>query len=303
MTSYFFAADLHGHEDRYRALFATIAAERPAAVFLGGDLLPSGLAAFSGSQSQDRDFIADFLVPGFLELRARLAEAYPPVFLILGNDDARSEEAPILEAAAQGVWQYAHPRRLSLGDYDVYGYAYVPPTPFTLKDWERYDVSRFVDPGCVSPEEGRRTVPVAEEEARLATIREDLERLVAGQSLERAIFLFHAPPYDTPLDRAALDGKMVDHVPLDVHVGSIAIRRLIESHQPLVTLHGHVHEAARLSGTWQCRLGRTCAFTAAHDGPELALVRFDPADPAGASRQLIGRGAPPPSSPGGAPRP
>ena len=33
-----------------------------------------------------------------------------------------------------------------------------------------HDVSRFVDPGCVSPEEGVRTVPVDPDEERFATI-------------------------------------------------------------------------------------------------------------------------------------
>ena len=97
----------------------------------------------------------------------------------------------------------------------------------------------------------------------------------------------HAPPYDTHLDRAALDGKSIDHVPIDVHVGSIAVRRFIEARQPLLTLHGHVHESARLTGSWRERIGRTWCLSAAHDGPELALVRFDPEDPGGAVRDLL----------------
>jgi len=40
MPRCFFATDLHGHVDRYEKLFACIIEERPAAVFLGGDLLP-----------------------------------------------------------------------------------------------------------------------------------------------------------------------------------------------------------------------------------------------------------------------
>ena len=76
-------------------------------------------------------------------------------------------------------------------------------------------------------------------------------------------------------------------MPLDVHVGSIAIRRFIEDRQPLVTLHGHVHESARLTGSWRDTIGRTHLFSAAHDGPELALVRFDLGDIASATRELI----------------
>ena len=74
---------------------------------------------------------------------------------------------------------------------------------------------------------------------------------------------------------------------MDVHVGSIAIQRFVRERQPLVTLHGHVHESARLTGDWRDRLGRTHMFSAAHDGPELALVRFDLNDLDGATRELI----------------
>jgi Icc-related predicted phosphoesterase len=168
----------------------------------------------------------------------------------------------------------------------VYGYACVPPTPFQLKDWERYDVSRFVDPGCIPPDEGFRTVPVEPRDVELRTIARDLQELAGETDQSAAVWLFHAPPYDTALDRAALDGKMVDHAPLDVHVGSIAIRRFIEKRQPRLTLHGHIHESARLTGSWRETIGRTTALSAAHDGPELALVRFDLDDPSSATRTL-----------------
>jgi hypothetical protein len=34
-------------------------------------------------------------------------------------------------------------------------------------------------------------------------------------------------------------------------------------------------------------MGRTVAISAAHDGPELALVRFEPDNPAAATRELL----------------
>jgi uncharacterized protein len=287
METSFFVSDLHGEAARYRRLFAAILAESPAAVFLGGDLLPSAFAAASGVAGTQAEFIEELLAPGFAEVRARLGAGAPRVFLVPGNDDCRAEEEALVAAGARGLWDYAHGRRLELGRIAVYGYACVPPTPFRLKDWERYDVSRFVDPGSVSPEEGLRTFPVEEGEIRWGTIRADLERLAGQDDLASAVFLFHAPPYDTPLDRAALDGARFEHVPLDVHVGSIAIRRFIEARQPAVTLHGHVHESARLTGAWRTRIGRTHCLSAAHDGPELALVRFDPGRPGEAARELL----------------
>jgi len=284
---YLFASDLHGQEERYLRLFSLLREERPRAVFLGGDLLPSGLLPSAKSRPARGSFLEEFLVPGLRKLRDALQEEYPVIFLIPGNDDARSEETGLLGHEAEGLWRYMHLRRVPFATYMVYGYACVPPTPFALKDWERYDVSRFVDPGCVPPEEGRYSVAVAEEEKGFPTIREDLEKLANTEPMERAIFLFHSPPYQTRLDRAALDGRMFDGAPLDVHVGSIAVRRFIEERQPLVTLHGHVHESARLSGSWQEKIGRTHCFSAAHDGPELAVVSFNPENPGAAVRRLL----------------
>lgn len=274
----FFASDLHGRVERYQSLAGRIRAERPAAVFLGGDLLPHGALGDAADK-----FFDGFLGPLLDGARPRDCT----VFLILGNDDPRTAEGAVLRGVERGDWIYLHNRSVSWSDFGVFGYACVPPTPFLLKDWERYDVSRHVDPGCVSPEEGWRTVTAASRDIRYGTIEADLEALTAGSDLANAIFLFHTPPHHTGLDRAALDGRFVDHAPLDVHVGSIAVRRMIEARQPLATLHGHIHESARLTGNWLERLGRTVMLGAAHDGPELALVRFDARDPAAATRELI----------------
>ena len=80
---------------------------------------------------------------------------------------------------------------------------------------------------------------------------------------------------------------MIDHAPVDVHIGSIAVRDFIEQVQPKLTLHGHVHESARLTRDWMDMLGNTVMFTAAHDGPELAVVKFSLSAPEEAERVLI----------------
>lgn len=287
MTTCFFVSDLHGQINRYQKLFKAITKEHPSIVFIGGDILPSGLISFTSIDSTHKDFINDFLAANLKKLQKKLKDAYPRIFLILGNDDTRFEEAAILDAATSGIWEYLHNRKAVIGDYSIYGYSYVPPTPFQLKDWERYDVSRYVDPGCISPEEGYHSIPVLEYELKYSTIQKDLELLIGKNDPAQAVFLFHAPPYKTNLDRAALDGKMIDYVPLDVHVGSIAIKRFIETYQPLITLHGHIHETVSLTGTWKDKIGKTYSFSAAHSGEELSLVRFELEKPAKASRQLI----------------
>jgi len=285
VTTCFFASDLHGSSRRWDTLLTTIEDELPTVVFLGGDLFPGLLAGMADGR---RDFLGGVLVPKLRTLRQNLADRWPRIVAILGNDDGAAIE-PEMEALDQeGLLTYAHGRCVDLGSgFQALGYSYVPPTPFLWKDWERYDVSRFVDPGCVSPEEGRISRDVSPHDRKWSTIAADLDKLAPASSLESTILLAHSPPYQTHLDRAALDGQMVDHVPVDVHVGSIAIRRFIEARQPLLSLHGHIHESARLTGDWRDRIGRTVMMTAAHDGPELALVRFSLDRVDEARRELI----------------
>jgi len=277
-----FISDVHGKIPRYERLFQIIRQETPEAVFLGGDLLPLHLTQNNSME----EFIETNL---FSNMRQIYNEYKKKIqfFIILGNDDPRINEHLFIEADKKGFLNYMHNKTVTYKKKSISGYAYVPPTPFHLKDWERYDVSRFVDVGAVSPESGTRTVKVPIDEIRYSTIAEDLYNLSTRSPMEDTIFLFHSPPYHSCLDRADLHGKKVDHAPVDVHVGSIAIQNFIKNKQPLLTLHGHVHESASITGWWKEKVGRTYSFSAAHDGPELAVVRFDTDCLENATRELM----------------
>lgn len=80
-------------------------------------------------------------------------------------------------------------------------------------------------------------------------LEESLTKKLSGhRNFDRAIFVFHSPPYMSGLDNAPAleDGKPVTHgaEALLLPVGSQAVRRTIERCQPLLGLHGHVHESA-----------------------------------------------------------
>jgi Icc-related predicted phosphoesterase len=73
---------------------------------------------------------------------------------------------------------------------------------------------------------------------------------LAGQlrEPERAVFNLHCPPHGTHLDQAALlDAELRPRTEggqvLTGPVGSPAIRRLVERYQPMLGLHGHIHES------------------------------------------------------------
>jgi uncharacterized protein len=80
-----------------------------------------------------------------------------------------------------------------------------------------------------------------------------------------AIFNLHVPPYDSTLDNAAeldenLSVVMLGSEPKIIPVGSTAVRELIERYQPLLSLHGHVHESAGAK-----RIGRTLCINPGSD--------------------------------------
>ncbi|MBM4172625.1 MAG: hypothetical protein FJ214_12205 [Ignavibacteria bacterium] len=262
-----FVSDLHGKIDKYEKLFHLVKTEVPDILFLGGDLLPHS--------NVYKNFIEKYLLKNLLKIRSTLKRNHPIIFLILGNDDARYEEEEIIKYSNLGYWNYINQKKIVIDNSSFYGYNFTPPSPFILKDWEKYDVSRFTEPGCISPEEGKRTIEIPEQEKKFSTIKNDIDTLIGDDDLSNSIFLFHGPPYKTNLDIAAIAGKFIDHVPLDPHVGSIAIKKFIETRQPLLTLHGHIHESSRISGNWKDKIGNTFCFSAAYDGPELSLIKFN----------------------------
>ncbi|MDY0101678.1 MAG: metallophosphoesterase [Lentimicrobium sp.] len=286
MTTSYFVSDLHGSITRYELLFREIIRNKPSFVFIGGDLLPHVHRSVRLGQKEIPDFMKDYLIPGFKNIRRQLGCNYPEVFVIMGNDDHHIEEPAFLEGEKIELWKYLNNSKFKFGPYTIYGYPFVPPTPFLLKDWEKYDVSRYVDPGCVDPIQGFRTV-VPDYDPEYSTIEKDLSALAGSEDMTKAIFLFHTPPYQSKLDRASLDGHKFEHVPLDVHVGSIAVQRFITERQPWITMHGHIHESARITGEWKQQTGRTFSYSAAHDGPELAIVKFRIDNPADCERIIL----------------
>lgn len=61
---------------------------------------------------------------------------------------------------------------------------------------------------------------------------------------EHAIFNFHVPPHGYALDLAPkLDENLVMAAEEKIHAGSTSVRYLIEKYQPLLGLHGHIHES------------------------------------------------------------
>ncbi len=88
-----------------------------------------------------------------------------------------------------------------------------------------------------------------------------IERLAGSVTeKERAIFNFHVPPVDSTLDTCPMldwstspPTQIVKAGQAVLHgAGSKAVRKAIEAHQPLLSLHGHIHESGGV-----VKIGRT----------------------------------------------
>jgi uncharacterized protein len=278
-----FTSDLHGSRTKYNRFFLYLEKVLPDAVFIGGDLSGSIKSRTIG----DNNSFPYYLFESLKELKDTLQGSFPEIFLILGNDDSRNLEADLLKMEKSGLCCYLNEKHCKWQGYDIFGYSYVPPTPFLFKDWERYDVSIYVDPGSIPPEAGISSIDKNIAEDKYRTIKIDLENHAKYIDFGKSICLFHSPPYKTQLDRGDVDGRKIDGVPMDVHLGSIAIYDFIYKYQPSVTLHGHIHESTRMTGNWKDVIGCTYSFNGAHDGTELCVITFNPAEPGSAGRELI----------------
>jgi len=119
------------------------------------------------------------------------------------------------------------------------------------------------------------------------THREDSEEQLAARiekmaaqvpDRSRAIFNLHCPPYQSGLDEApAIDADLrLLHGGRALRpVGSTAVRAAIEKHQPLLSLHGHIHESKGA-----IKIGKTLSInpgSAYEEGMLMgAIIQLDP---------------------------
>lgn len=80
-------------------------------------------------------------------------------------------------------------------------------------------------------------------------LAEKIQEMISQvKNIQNCLFNFHCPPHNTHIDLAprldetlkpVMIGGQIEMAP----VGSVAIRNAIEKHQPLLGLHGHIHES------------------------------------------------------------
>jgi Icc-related predicted phosphoesterase len=241
-----FTADLHGEIHLYQELLELTLSSSTEIIALGGDLLPSfpPTKRYEDMIPNQKTFINRFLSPFF----KRMVEttSVRQIFLLSGNWDlgyAYLFKEPIEEVIDLNQKSY----QLKNG-YELIGYPFVPPTPFRPKDYEKMDDLESAWPPQKNPSYIRssdQTDQLISIDPYLylrgqGTIQDDLDQLPKPFDYQRTIFIMHSPPFGTHLD--CIEGGR--------SAGSRSIRAFIEKNQPLLTLHGHIHESPEVSGTY-----------------------------------------------------
>jgi Icc-related predicted phosphoesterase len=165
----------------------------------------------------------------------RLRPKAIPLYFMLGNDDP-IQLRPILDEAPWGT--HAEGSVVALDDHhEMISWGYSNITPFH------------------SHREQTEPELAASIEAMVARLRDP----------SRAIFNLHVPPIDSGLDDAPqLDADLAVQQSLGqvrfAPAGSTAVRGALETVQPVLGLHGHIHESAGIR-----RIGRTIAINPGSD--------------------------------------
>lgn len=245
MGPFVYVTDLHGSRWRYERALELAAEVRAALIINGGDLLPHGRV-----HEEQARFIQEFLDPHF----AACGDRGIRCILIPGNDDLAAHD-PLLDAVCGKYPLVSNVARrlVSVGAYDIIGLDLVADFPFRLKDRARMDTRDALFPpqssgGILSVPGGWKEIPDWPAYARtLQTIQDELGALPAPRDPGRAVYILHGPPAGLGLD--VCRGGMP--------VGSRAVLRFLERVQPLLALHGHIHESPEESGAWKNTVGRT----------------------------------------------
>jgi Icc-related predicted phosphoesterase len=299
-TRVFYAADLHGSTPAWRKFVNAASFYGADALVFGGDLMGKALVPIVVSNGRLRAEVggqtveADRSELSSLTDRIEVAGFYWKV--IDADEHAALLDDPLLvegetqELARERLrsWIAFARERLDGTDVRVYLTGGNDDAPAVLEVLEREDDDRVVSSeGRLVDLDGEHTMitvglstPTPWDTAREATepeIDRVIEDCVAGvPDVSRCVFNLHCPPKDTILDRCLKLRVVPGQLPKPIREGgrfvttgggSEAVRESIGRHQPLVGLHGHIHESPG-----RLKIGRTLCF---NPGSEYAQGRLE----------------------------
>lgn len=249
---YIFVSDLHSNKSLYNNLENLIFTAKADVLIIGGDIF-----AYSPNAEPQLEFAKEYVCEFIKKINI-------PVYVIPGNCDKPISLKYLKKVQDSGLFNILNLSGTIINNIEFIGYEYIQPSTFKIKDWERRDLvgdsTVFEYPCLLSGNDGKLNLVQNDFLNHLPSIEEDLTML----NNKKSIWVIHTPPF----------GGMVDKNYENICGGSKAVRKAIERVQPILTLHGHIHEAPCMSNNWSERIGNTISINPG-SGELLQAVIFE----------------------------
>jgi uncharacterized protein len=286
-TRIFFATDVHGSERCFRKWVNAAAVYEADALVLGGDV--TGKALIPIVENQDGWDCQLYGRPvhahdqsSLEELRSKIAAMGQYEVVVSAADRRRLDDpSQLSQYFARAMrerllsWVSLAQERLGPRGVKVYMMLGNDDDPSLADVLREAEAITYGEDGIVALPGGYEMVSVGYStptpwHTRRELAEDDLAAVISAQAQQlsdpsRAIFNLHCPPVGTHLDLAPkLDETLRPLVdisgPVMIPVGSQSVREAIERVQPLLALHGHIHESSGVE-----RLGRTVCINPGSD--------------------------------------
>lgn len=249
---FIFVSDLHSNKSLFSALEKLISYDKPDALIIGGDIFD-----YSSNSEPQIKFIKEYLYQFINRINI-------PIYIIPGNCDRPLAINYLNQMCGDELLKFLTITGTTINNIEFIGYNYTQPNPFKIKDWERRDFKEdhvvFNGPCLLSDSNDKLNLVENDFLNDLPSIEEDLSVL----NNKKSIWVMHAPPFGGILDRNYANECC----------GSKAVRESIKRVQPILTLHGHIHESPCMSHKWYERIGNTISINPG-SGELLQAVIFE----------------------------
>lgn len=240
-------SDLHQMINKWKLLVETCKKDKFDVVVVAGDLLPRDIA------HEQLPFIKHIK-----KYATKVREQGAKLVLILGNDDNQLMIPEMEKGHDEGLWYYIPEKVVEIDGYEFAAMPYVPDYPFGYKFWcraeskenLRIDPIQFGDPLLIDPRT-KDFIIIPDYKSYLNNHKSIWNSLVETSAkikdISKSIWVIHSPPANMGLDVCARG----------VRVGSNSVFKFIDQYQPLLTIHGHIHESPQYSKKWSHQWGKT----------------------------------------------
>ena len=239
---FIYITDIHGDVNKYEKILEIAIKEKIKYIIDGGDMLPKKINRLEGQPIYLKKFLKKYF--------DKLKKHNITYLGMLGNDDIFPMDKMFNDLCKKydNIHNIAS-NKIELENYEFIGMNFILDHPFGCKDRVVMEdnfifQNQLSTPFFYSEKGDRIEVPNWFEYAtnKLPKMKDILNQLPLPVNNQKSVYIMHMPPADLKL------GQLLYQ---DLDIGSKDISNFIEEKQPLLTMHGHIHESPDTkTGKW-----------------------------------------------------